>query len=240
MQSYADVIPHGDKIPDTLPPARPDIDAVVIQTDPSAPIPSVKGARRLTPKELEVCRTTIDEYLRKGWLVPSRSPYSSPILFVQKKNGSLRLCCDFRQINKISVKQSWPLPNISELIDKLQGAKYFSTLDLVSGYMQLRLHPDDQPKTAIRTPFGLYEWKTLCFGLSNAPSHFQSAMSRMLEPLIAAGKCLVYLDDIICVGRTPREHMDNLREVLAVLRANKLYASHSKCSFRPPLNFSAW
>jgi hypothetical protein len=180
---------------------------------------------------MEVCKQTIDEYIRKGWLVPSRSPYASPILFVAKKNGGVRLCCDYRALNRISVKQRWPLPNISELIDKLQGARYFSTLDLVSGYMQLRLHPDDQPKTAIRTPFGLYEWKVLCFGLSNAPSHFQSAMHKMFEPLIAAGKALVYVDDLIVMGRDPATHLANLREVLQVLRDNKLYASRSKCSF---------
>ena len=142
-------------------------------------IPTEKGATppcrpmyRLSPTEFEEMQKQVKEYLAKGWIEPSTSPYGSPILFVSKKDGGLRMCIDFRALNKITIKNRYPIPRIEDLFDQLQGARYFTSLDLAQGYHQIRIPEEDVPKTAFRTPLGHYQFKVLCFGLTNAPATF--------------------------------------------------------------------
>ena len=134
--------------------------------------------------------------LEKGWVRPSVSPYGHPILFVRKKTGELRMCIDFRSLNKNTIVDKFPLPRISDLLDKLSRAKYFSSIDLSAAYHQLRIAEGDQEKTAFITPQGLYEYVVMPFGLVNAPSSFQRAMHFTFESEIGSF-VLVYLDDIL-------------------------------------------
>ena len=142
----------------------------------------------------------------------------------------MRMCIDYRALNKQTKKNRYPLPRIDDLFDKLQGATVFSSIDLQSAYHQVRLKPEDVPKTAFTTPFGLFEYTVLCFGLTNAPATFQSVMNDVLRDVL--GKfVLVYLDDIIVFSKTEDEHLMHLEIVMRLLREHKLYAKLSKCSF---------
>ena len=123
----------------------------------------------------------VKELLDLGYIVPSSSPFGCPVLFVGKKDGGLRMCIDYRALNRITIQNKWPLPRIDDLFDQLRGAKVLTALDLMSGYHQLRIHPDDEDKTAFVTPFGHYQYKVLCFGLTNAPATFQECMSRTFK-----------------------------------------------------------
>ena len=160
--------------------------------------------------------------------MPSTSPYSSSILFIQKKDGTLRMCVDYRALNKLTVKNKYPLPRIDDLLDQLQGSKVFSSLDLTSGYHQIRLSPEDVLKTAFSTQF-----KVLSFGLTSAPATFQAVMNDIFRPYI--GKFgLVYLNDILVFSKSPEEHAEHLRLVLQHLREHELYAKRAKCAFNQP------
>lgn len=183
---------------------------------------------RLTPMEREQVEAQIKEYLEKGWIRPSESPYSAAVLFVQKKDGTLRMCVDYRGLNNVTVKDRYPLPRIDDLIDRLHGAIVFSSLDLQSGYHQIRIADEDVHKTAFTTHKGLFEYRVMPFGLCNAPSAFQRQMNKMLGHLPFA---VVYLDDILVFSKSREEHISHLRIVLGILREHDFYAKLSKCSF---------
>jgi hypothetical protein len=181
-------------------------------------------------EEKEEVHKQVEDALKKGLIQPIVSPYGALDLYVQKKNGSLRMCIDYRALNKITVRDRYPLPGIDDLLDKLHGCTTFSSLDLQSGYHQIRIRDEDKPKTAMMTPMGQFQFKVLCFGLTNAPATFQRAMNKIFSKHI--GKfVLVYLDDILVMSRTPEEHEQHLRIVLQILRENGLKAKLSKCEF---------
>ena len=173
----------------------------------------------------------VKDLLAKGFIQPSQSPYGSPVLFVQKKDGGLRMCVDYRALNSITRKDKYPLPRIDDLLDRMHGSKVFSSLDLQSGYHQIRIDPADVPKTAFRTHQGLFEFILLSFGLTNAPAAFQREMNKIFADLPFV---LVYLDDILVHSKDETEHKAHLRQVLNILKMNKLYAKRSKCSFFMP------
>jgi hypothetical protein len=161
---------------------------------------------------------------------PSASPYASPVLLVTKKDGSMRMCIDYRALNKVTVHDRFPLPRSDTLLNDLAPFTIFSSLDLQSGYNQIRIDDADVDKTAFITPLGHYQFRVLSFGLSNAPATFQRLMNKIFAPYI--GKFVhVYLDDIIIMSRSPEEHLTQLRLVLDLLDKHKLYAKLSKGEF---------
>ena len=168
--------------------------------------------------------------LLNGYIEPSKSPFGANVRFVQKKDGTLRMCLDYRALNKITVHNKYPLPRIDDLIDKMSGAKCFSSLDLASGYHQIRIAEEDVPKTAFSTPFGHYQFKVLAFGLTNAPATFQYAMNDLFAAQLGRYVC-VYLDDILIFSKNAEDHEKHLEEVLSILEKNKFFAKLSKCDF---------
>ncbi|GIM11516.1 hypothetical protein Vretimale_14990, partial [Volvox reticuliferus] len=215
-----------------LPPER-DVSHTIPLTDPNIK-PPYRPPYRLSPREMEEARTQIDDLLAKGYIVPSTSPYGAPILFVKKpRSDKLRMCIDFRALNRITIKNRYPLPRIDDLLDRLHGATIFSSLDLQSGYHQIRLSPEDQHRCAFTSPFGHYEMRVLAFGLANAPATFQSLMNNIFKDKINK-YTLVYLDDLLVFSKTPEEHLIHLRDVLETLRQHKLFASPEKSTFNKP------
>jgi hypothetical protein len=158
------------------------------------------------------------------------SPWGASVQFVKKKDRTLRLCIDFRQLNKVTVKNKYPLPMIDDLFDRLKDAKMFSKIDLRSRYHQVRIKYEDINKTSFRTRYGHYKFKVVSFGLSNAPAIFMSLMKGVFKDYLDKF-FIVFLDDILVYSRTDEEHEQHLRMVLKVLREHQLYAKMSKCSF---------
>ena len=222
LDEYAEVF----KAIPGLPPVRPVDHTIPLQPGTR---PVSRPMYRLSPKELEEVKRQVTDLMSKGMVRPSSSPWSAPILFVGKKDGTLRMCIDYRGLNAVTVKNRYPLPRIDDLLDKLRGARYFSSIDLQQGYNQIRIAPSDIPMTAFRTPFGHYEYTVLSFGLVNAPATFQACIDRMFRPLIDKGVVVCYLDDVLVVSRTLDEHLEHLRAVLETLRREQLYAKLSKC-----------
>ena len=216
--------------PDELPglPTEREIEfAIEVQpgTDPIS-IPPY----RMAPAELKELETQLRELLDKGFVRPSVSPWGAPVLFVKKKDGSLRMCIDYRQLNKVTVKNRYPLPRIDDLFDQLQGAQWFSKNHLRSGYHQLRIRGEDISKTAFRTKYGHYEFLVMSFGLTNAPAAFMDLMNRVFRPYLDRF-VIVFIDDILIYSRSKEEHEDHLRLVLQTLREHQLYVKFSKCEF---------
>ncbi|GJS79759.1 putative nucleotidyltransferase, ribonuclease H [Tanacetum coccineum] len=193
-------------------------------------VPIAKSPYRLAPFELEGLSGQLNELQDKGFIRPSSSPWGAPILFVKKKDGSFRMCIDYRELNKLTVKNRYPLPRIDDLFDQLQGSQFFSKIDLRSGYHQLRVHEDDIPKTAFRTRYGHFEFTVMPFGLTNAPAVFMDLMNRVCRPYLDKF-VIVFIDDILIYSKTREEHVEHLRLVLELLKKEKLYAKFSKCEF---------
>ncbi|SJL17948.1 uncharacterized protein ARMOST_21519 [Armillaria ostoyae] len=185
----------------------------------------------LNRNEQEQLDKFLDENLDSGRIKESKSPFASPFFFVKKKDGSLRPVQDYRKLNEMTIKNRYPLPLISELIDKLQGAKYFTKLDVRWGYNNVRIKEGDEHKAAFRTNRGLFEPTVMFFGLTNSPATFQWMMNDIFKDLIASGKVTIYLDDILIFTKDLDEHRRIVRQVLQKLRENKLFLKAEKCEF---------
>jgi len=214
-------------LPSSLPPLRAINHAIPLV--PNARVPTGRIYPVSTQQEGEL-KTQIADLLERGFIRPSSSPYGAPVLFVRKSDGSSRMCQDYRGLNKISVKNSYPLPRIDQLLDRLHGAKVFSKLDLQMGYNQIRLEPNDVPKSAFRTRYGLYEYLVMPFGMCNAPATFQRTMNDIFRDYLDIF-VLVYLDDILVFSRNPQDHARHLRIVLGILQKHQFYCKLSKCQF---------
>ena len=185
---------------------------------------------RMAPAELRELKAQLEELLSKGFIRPSISPWGAPALFVKKKDGSLRLCIDNRLLNRVTIRNQYPLPRIDELFDQLQGSRVYSKIDLRSGYHQLRVQESDVPKTAFRTRYRHYEFLVMPFGLTNASAAFMDLMNRVFQPYLDRF-VIIFIDDILVYSGSSEEHSKHLRIVLQTLRERQLYAKLSKCQF---------
>ena len=222
LNEYSDILTA--ELPAGVPGERPGAGEVVPMQPGSRPV--YRPPYRLSPAEQAEVVRTVQELLAKGFIRPSTSPFGAPVLFVAKKDGTLRMCVDYRGLNNVTVHNKYPLPRIDEMLDRLQGAQVFSSLDLASGYHQLGLWDSDVPKTAFCTPDGLYEFLVMPFGLTNAPAVFQNTMDSIFRGCRAF--VCVYMDDLLVFSRSHGQHMQHLRTVLDLLRRNRLFVKPSK------------
>ena len=214
--------------PHELPPSRGEHDHSITLV-PGAQPPNVLPYRYLFTQKNEI-EKIIKELLEAGVIRPSISPYSSPMVMVLKKDGEWWMCPDFRALNKLTVKDKFPIPLVDDLLDELNGAQFFTKLDLRSGYHQIHMKEVDIPKTTFRTHEGHYEFVVMPFGLCNAPSTFQSLMNHLLKPYLRKF-VLVFFDDILIYSCTWAAHLQHVDLLLQLLCKHKLFVKMSKCSF---------
>jgi hypothetical protein len=165
------------------------------------------------PKLVEL-KKQIDELLEKGYIRPSTSPWAAPVFFVEKKDGTKRMCIDYRALNEVTIKNKYPMPRIEDLFDQLRGASVFSKIDLRSGYHQLRIRPSDVSKTTFTTKYGLFEFIVMSFGLTNVPTFFMYLMNNVFSMDYLDKFVVVFIDDILIYSQSEEEHADHLRKVL--------------------------
>ncbi|KAK9395520.1 PEG10: Retrotransposon-derived protein PEG10 [Crotalus adamanteus] len=225
LGDYADVF--GEKEADQLPLHWSYDCPVYLVPDAKLPVGRIYS---LSKPELAALRDFIDKNLRKGCIWPSTSPLAAPVLFVKKKSGELRLCCDYWKLNAITIRNQYPLPLIPELIERLRQAKIFTKLDLRGAYNLVRVRAEDEWKTAFRTRYGHFEYTVMPFGLTNAPGVFMHFMHDVFRDLLDKF-VVIYLDDILIYSSSPREHLNQVRLVLQRLRDNHLFAKREKCQF---------
>jgi hypothetical protein len=219
-----------DVFPEDLPGIPPErkVEFAIKLLPGTAPIS--KRAYRVSGPELVELKKQIDELSKKGYIRPSTLPWAAPVLFVEKKDGTRRMCIDYRALNEVTIKNKYPFPRIEDLFDQLRGASVFLKIDLRSGYHQLRIRPSDIPKTAFITKYGLYEFTVMSFGLMNAPAFFMNLMNSVFMHYLDKF-VVVFIDDILIYSQSEAEHADHLRMVLQRLREHQLYAKLSKCEF---------
>ena len=210
-----------------MPPKREIQHEIHLQQD--APLPNV-GMYRLSIVEMAEIKKQVQDLLDQGVIRPSSSPCGSPIVLVMKKDGTWRMCVDYRALNKITIKNRYPLPRIDDLLDQLKDVVFFTKLDLRSGYHQIRIAESDVWKTAFKTKQGLFEWLVMPFGLCNAPATFMRVMNDVFRPFLD-DFVIVYLDDILVFSKTWEAHVGHVKIVLDTLKKEKLYVKLSKCEF---------
>jgi hypothetical protein len=226
LKEYADVFP--DALPKGLPPLRGVEHRILLK--PGSVPPIARPLRHQSTKDLAVFEEYTRSMIEAGQLRVSKSPYGAMALIVRKKDGSSRVVVDYRALNEMTVKNKYPLPLMDELFDRVVNAKYFSKLDLRTGFHQIRVHDDDVEKTAFRTRYGSFEYRVLPMGLCNAPGSFMQLMNETFREQLDK-TVLVFLDDILVYSETLDDHVKHVREVLERLRTAKLYAKLSKCEF---------
>jgi hypothetical protein len=182
----------------------------------------------MSVEELKELKKQLTELQEAGYIRSSSSPWGAPVLFVQKKDGSQRMCVDYISLNDVTVKNKYLLPRIEDLFDHMRGARVFSKIDLRSGYHQMKIRPYDIPKMAFSTRYGLYEFTVMSFGLTNAPAHFMNLMNKVFMEYLDRF-VVVFTDDILIYSKSDSDHKEHLRLVLQKLRDNQLYAKYSKC-----------
>jgi hypothetical protein len=206
-----------DVFPKELPGVPPEwkVEIAIKLLPGTAPIS--KRAYRVSGPELVELKKQIDELSDKGYIMPSTSPLAAHVLFVEKKDGTRRMCIDYRALNDVTIKNKYPLPRIEDLFDQLRGASVFSKIDLGSGYHQLRIRPSDILKTAFITKYGLYEFTVMSFGLTNAPAFFMNMMNSVFMDYLDKF-VVVFIDDILIYSQSEEEHVNHLKMVLQRLR----------------------
>jgi hypothetical protein len=224
------VCEYPDVFPEELPSMPPDRDIEFsIELLPGT-TPISKRAYRMDVKDLIELKKQIEKLLEKSFIRPSSSPWGAPDKFVNKKDGSRRMCVDYRSLNELTIKNKYPLPRIEDLFDQMRGATVFSKIDLRSSYHQLKIRTEDTPKTAFTTRYGLYEFLIMSFGLTNAPTYFMNLMNKVFMEYLDQF-VVVFIDDILVYSQNEEAHEEHLRLVLQKLRNNQLYAKISKCDF---------
>ncbi|GKC12864.1 putative reverse transcriptase domain-containing protein [Tanacetum coccineum] len=195
--------------------------------------PVARAPYRLAPSEMKELSEQLQELSDKGFIRPSSSPWGALVLFVKKKDGSFRMCIDSQELNKLTMKNRYPLPRIDDLFDQLQGSSVYSKIDLRSGYHQLRVRRGDIPKTAFRTSYGHYEFQVMPFGLTNTPAVFMDLKNRVCKPYLYKF-VIVFIDDILFYSKNKEEHKEHLRLIIELLKKEELYAKFCKCEFWIP------
>ncbi|KAM2369066.1 hypothetical protein ACFXTH_046546 [Malus domestica] len=219
-----------DVFPDDLPELPPDRD-VEFTIDLLPGIDHIPlTPYRMASAELKELKVQLQELMDKGFIQPSTSPWGAPVLFVRKKDGTLRLCIDYRQLNRVTIKNRYPLPRIDDLFNQFRGACVFSKINLRSGYYQLKIKSEDVPKTAFMTRYDHNEFLVMPFRLTNAPAAFMDLMIRVFQPYIDMF-VIVFIDDILVYSKSKAKHVRHLTLVLKRLRKHQLYAKFSKCQF---------
>ena len=194
-------------------------------------LPIRQPVRRIPPPRRKEIQDLLEQMLERGVIEPSASPWASPVVLLQKKDGSTRFCIDYRKVNDATKKDAYPLPRIDATLGTLNGSQWFTTLDLLSGYWQVKICEADRPKTtAFCTTKGLFQFRVMLFGLCNAPATFQRLMDLVLAGL-QWSECLVYLDDVIVLGRSFEEHLCSIRSIFERFRQSGLRLKLSKCHF---------
>ncbi|GJQ98404.1 putative reverse transcriptase domain-containing protein [Tanacetum coccineum] len=198
------------------------VDEHKLKDIPVVPMPVAKSPYRLAPTKMQELSNQLKELQDKGFIRPSSSPWGAPVLFVKKKDGLFRMCIDYRELNKLTIKNRYPLPRIDDLFDQLQGSRYFSKIDLQSGYHQLRVREEEIPKTAFRMRYGHFEFTVMPFGLTNAPAVFMDLMNRVCKPYLEKF-IIVFIDDILIYSKSKEEHEVHLKLILELLKKEKLF-----------------
>jgi len=170
----------------------------------------------MNAEELVELKKQLNDMLQKGLIRPSASPWGSLVLFMDKRDGTIRMCVDYRKLNEVTIKNKYPLPKIEDLFDQLNGARVFSKIDLRTGYHQLKVCGSDIPKTAFTTRYGLFEYTVMSFGLTNAPAYFMNLMNKIFMKYLDKF-VVVFIDDILIYSKTEEEHAEHLRLVLETL-----------------------
>ncbi|WVZ95373.1 hypothetical protein U9M48_041145 [Paspalum notatum var. saurae] len=224
------VCEYPDVFPDDIPGFPPDraVEFAINLVPGTAPI--AKAPYRMSGKEYDELKKQLDELLEKGLIRCSVSPWGAPVLFVKKTDETMRLCIDYRELNAVTIKSKCPMPRIDDLLDQLKEAKYFSKIDLRSGYHQIKIREEDIPKTAFVTRYGHHEFTVVSSGLTNAPAYFMNMMNLILKEELDQF-VVVFTDDILIYSKTREQHEKHLRAVLEKLRRNQLHGKFSKCKF---------
>nr|AAV31295.1 putative polyprotein [Oryza sativa Japonica Group] len=230
LQDIPIVRDYSDVFPEDLPGMPPKIDIEFRIDLVPGTNPIHKRPYRMAANELAEVKRQVEDLLQKGYIRPSTSPWGAPVIFVEKKDHTQRMCVDYRALNEVTIKNKYPLPRIDDLFDQLEGATVFSKIDLRSGYHQLRIREEDIPKTAFTTRYGLFECTDMSFGLTNASAFFMNLMNKVFMEYLDKF-VVVFIDDILIYSKTKEEHEEHLRLALEKLREHQLYAKFSKCEF---------
>jgi hypothetical protein len=230
IQDIPVVCEFSDVFPEDLPrlPLEGDVEFVIELKPDTTPIS--RRSYRMPPNELAELKIQLQDFLEKGFIRPSSSPWGCPAIFVKKKDQMLQMCMDYRPLNEVTMKNKYPLPRIDILFDQLTGARVFSKIDLRSGYHQICIRPEDIPKTAFTTLYGLFEYLVMSFRLTNAPAHLTYLMNSIFMPELD-NFVVVFINDILIYSKNEEEDAQHLRIVLTRLREHQLYAKFSKCAF---------
>jgi hypothetical protein len=207
-------------------PSDKEVEFVIELLPGTAPIS--KRSYMMSVEQLKEIKKQLIELQEAGCIHPSSSPWGAPVLFVQKKDGSQRMCVDYRSLNYVTIKNNYPLPCIEDLFDQMRGVRVFSKIDLRSGYHQMKIRPSDIPKTAFSTQYSLYEFTVMSFGLTNAPAYFMNLINKVFMEYLDKF-AMVFIDDILVYSKNDSDHEEHLRLVLQKLRDNQLYAKYRKC-----------
>ncbi|GJQ93120.1 putative reverse transcriptase domain-containing protein [Tanacetum coccineum] len=224
IRNFPEVFP--EELPRLPPPRQAEFRIDLV----SRAAPIARAPYILAPFEMKELSIQLQELLEKGFIRPSSSPWGEPVLFVKKKDGSFRMCIDYRELNKLTIKNRYPLPRIDDLFDQLQGSSVYSKIDLRSRYYKLRIKEEDIPITAFRTRYGHFEFQVMPFGLTNAPVVFMDLTNRVCKPYLDKF-VIVFIDDILIYSKDEEEHGKHLKIILELLKKERLYAKFSKCNF---------
>jgi hypothetical protein len=224
LDEFLDVMP--EYLPKDLPPRRRVDHVIKVRLGVAPP---TKDPYRMNHEELKELKVQLEELLTKGYIKPSKSTYGAPVVFVHKKDGTLKMCVDYKAFNKVTVKNRYPLPRIDDLFDRLSGAIVFSRIDLRSWYYQIRVAKGDKEKTTCHTRYGSYEFLVMPCGLTSAFATFCTFMNDIFQEWL--NDFVVYIDNILIYSGSLEGHVEHLRKVFQRLRENKLYAKFEKCKF---------